>query len=217
MVTIGSRTKKSADEDYNDENDMEQGFQRQSKQRRIYRETSVSQHFVSYDLYGELKEVEYYLDLIHTLHSMEKDDSITLFIDGCGGYIDTMKQLINAIEFCKGSVNGVLTGDAASAHSFLVLAMPNLQVSQRASMMIHSASFGTSGKEHEVTAYVKSTDDFIKNLKKEFYSGFLSEQELRDLDIGKDFYFTYIDIVKRLKSRNTFLLKHQKITNTKSK
>lgn len=215
MITIGSKIKRSANEDYDE--DLEQGFQRQSKQRRIHRETSVSQHFVSYDLYGELKEVEYYLDLIHTLHSMEKDDSITLYIDGVGGYIDSMKQLINAVDFCRGTVNGILTGDAASAHSFLVLAMPNLQISQRATMMIHSASFGTVGKEHEVTAYVKSTDAFIKNLKKEFYSGFLSEQELRDLDIGKDFYFTYIDIIKRLKSRNTFLAKQRKIASVKSK
>lgn len=208
--------KRKLDNNKDDFNEDEEQL-KQGRNQRLFCDTEKNQHFTSYHLYGDLKELDCYLELIHTLHNMQQEDSIKLYIDGPGGYVDTMVQIVNAIECCRGRVIGVWTGNAASAHSFLVLAMPELQVSPRCRMMIHSGTYGYIGKEQEVTSFVTSTDKFFKDFKKEFYMGFLTEQELKDLDSGKDFYFEYPQIVKRLKSRKIYLAKKCKAELVKQK
>jgi ATP-dependent protease ClpP protease subunit len=193
-----------------DESEEDEKYSAQGA-RRLYCDVEKFEHYTSYDLYGELGAIDNYLQLIHTLHKMDRNDSIALFIDGPGGQSDSMMQIINAIELCKGRVTGILTGLAASAHSFLVLAMPELQVSPRARMMLHSGSYGYHGKEGEVQGFVQDASKFCKGLNKEFYSGFLSEKEILQMETGKDFYFDYAQIVKRLKSRSAFLSKLKKV------
>jgi ATP-dependent protease ClpP protease subunit len=171
-----------------------------------------------YDYYLDtaIGDKKNYRDLLHTLYNMSEDDSMRLFVSGPGGQIDTLLEIITAVESCQGRVVGVLTGAAQSAHGILALALPELQVLHRASIMIHNASFGAGGKVQEVQSMVDFNTKTCKKLFEEFYTGFLSDAELADVHKGVDFYFDADEIQTRLKKRNVYrkkLQKPQKKTN----
>ena len=167
---------------------------------------------IGYDYYLDtaIGDKKNYRDLLHTLYNMGEDDSMRLFVSGPGGQIDTLLEIITAVESCQGRVVGVLTGTAASAHGILALALPELQVLHRASIMIHNASFGAGGKVQEVQSMVEYNTKTCKKLFEEFYTGFLNEAELSDVLKGVDFYFDADEIQTRLKRRNTYRKKLQK-------
>jgi ATP-dependent protease ClpP protease subunit len=139
--------------------------------------------------------------LLQLLYNADANDTVRFFIGGPGGDTDTSLEIINAISCTDAAVVGILTGMAASAHSILALAMPTLQVCGRARLMIHNASLGSYGKLQEVISSVDASVKICHDLFKEFYTGFLSDDEMRDLFLGKDFYFESPEIMKRLKRR----------------
>jgi ATP-dependent protease ClpP protease subunit len=200
-------------EEYSDEDFDDIPQQRGSK--NLFETTHRS---TAYDYYLDtpIGDKSKYRDLLHTLYNMEEGDSLRLFVSGPGGQLDTMLEIITAVESCRGRVIGVLTGTAASAHGILALALPELQVLHRASIMIHNASFGAGGKVQEVQSMVDYSIKVCKEVFEEFYTGFLSETELADLFKGVDFYFNAQEIQTRLKKRNTYRKKQINVVKKKT-
>ena len=158
-----------------------------------------------------------YRQLLQILYNATEDDVIRLFISGPGGNLETLLAIINAINCTDAKVVGILTAQAASAHTILALAVPQLQVCVRGRFMIHSASTGTYGKLQEAVSSLESDLKVCHNLFDEFYSGFLTADEMRDLFIGKDYYMDAEEIVKRLKRRETYHKSLEKTQKAKSK
>lgn len=174
-------------------------------------------HFTvnSFDYYfdGEVGEPKEYRDLIHVLHSASQTDSIRLWIDTNGGSLDATIAIIDAMQNTEAEVTVIVTGRAYSAGSLLAMAgmkYGQLVISERARFMIHSGSFGSGGKESEVEEHTRATLDLVRELKKEFYSGFLTEEEMKLLDIGKDYYFNAKAVAKRIKNRIEYLESKEK-------
>lgn len=174
-------------------------------------------HFTvnSFDYYfdDEIGEPKEYRDLIHVLHSASKTDSIRLWIDTNGGSLDATIAIIDAMQNTEAEVTVIVTGRAYSAGSLLAMAgmkYGQLVISERARFMIHSGSFGSGGKESEVEEHTRATLDLVRELKKEFYTGFLTEEEMKLLDIGKDYYFNAKAVAKRIKNRLEYLESKEK-------
>ena len=202
MITLKNRNSEDYEDDFDD-------FSVARREKNLYETVRKA---VGYDYYLDtaIGDKKNYRDLLHTLYNMSEDDSMRLFVSGPGGQIDTLLEIITAVESCQGRVVGVLTGTAASAHSILALALPELQVLHRASIMIHNASFGAGGKVQEVQSMVDFNTRTCKKLFEEFYAGFLSDAELTDVFKGVDFYFDADEIQTRLKKRNAYRKKLQK-------
>jgi ATP-dependent protease ClpP protease subunit len=99
-------------------------------------------------------------------------------------------------------------GKAYSAGSLIALAAMSygdLVILPRSRFMIHSATLGPYGKENEVEASLKANLTEIRALKKEFYTGFLSDLEMQELDKGRDYYFNAAQSRKRALSRVSYL------------
>lgn len=170
-----------------------------------------------YHLDGAIGAKQEYRQLFQLLYNANSDDIVRFFIGGPGGDLDTTLEIINAVNCTDATVVGILTGSAASAHGILALAMPTLQVCERARLMIHNASAGNYGKLQEITSAVGSTVKTCHDLFDEVYSGFLTEGEMKDLFIGKDFYFDSDEIMKRLKRREDYHKKMDKARKDKAK
>lgn len=156
----------------------------------------------------DIGEVSKYRALVHILHTASKLDTVNLWIDTNGGRLDATLTIIDAIQQANCTVNTIVHGKAYSAGSLLAMAgmsYGTMLIGERARFMIHSATTGSFGKENEVDSHVRDTLKLIKSLKREFYSGFMTPQELELLDIGKDFYFDAKEARKRAALRVKYL------------
>jgi len=54
------------------------------------------------------------------------------------------------------------------------------------------------GKSHEVASRVKHTESMFREVVKEVYEGFLTEEEIELVLEGKDYHFTQKEILDRL-------------------
>ena len=192
-----SLKKKNRADDEQDDEDFEYGSQ---LGRNLF--VNVKKYYsFDYHMDESIGNKSDFRRLLQLIYNMTDEDSLRLFIGGPGGNIDTLLEIINAIDYCKGRVFAVLTGEASSAHSILALAVSELQVCARGRLMIHNASIDASGKTQEAASSLNAGIKVCHDLFKEFYTGFLTEQEMQDLLIGKDFHMAAPEILKRLKKR----------------
>lgn len=195
-----------------EDNEEQMMFQLGNNTPKMFRKTFTVNSF-DYYIDDDVGPVDGYRDLIHTLHSASATDSIRVWVDTNGGHLDTALAIMDAFENTEADVTVIVTGRAYSAGSLIALAgmkFGQLVLGNRARFMIHSGSFGSGGNESEVEEHVKATLELIRNIKKEFYTGFLTDEEMKLLDIGKNYYFDAKEAGKRIKQRLAYLEDKQK-------
>lgn len=190
--------KNSSDYDDNDEHLSSKGIALFHKSHQVD----------SVDVYLDepIVELPYYRGLLQYLRNMNEHDQLRIWIDTPGGSLDSALALIDGIQNCKGEVITIVTGNAASAGSLIALSSPNLVLGDRARFFIHAASYGVGfSKQSDIETYVESNKSLLREVMKEAYSGFLSEEEMELLFIGKDFYFRGEELEERVITRCEYL------------
>lgn len=142
-----------------------------------------------------------YAELCHILRKAEQGETVTLHINTPGGMIDSAFMLIDAIKTSKAGVTAHLTGTVASAGTMISLACDKLVVADHTSFMIHNYSAGMMGKGHEMKARQEFTDKSLNEAFKEFYRGFLSNDEMEEVIDGKDMWMGKKEVLERWNSR----------------
>jgi ATP-dependent protease ClpP protease subunit len=143
-----------------------------------------------------------YVKLLHLLNTISGENGIILYINSYGGYLHTAMQIISAIKNCRIPVNVVLSGSALSAASLILLsATGNIKVEYGSQMLCHWYSSSERGKGQENKASVDFKDDLFKNIFRDIYRFFLTDEELEKLFDGHDFWFGSEEVVRRLKRR----------------
>ena len=165
----------------------------------------------------QIRMPSYYRGALHRIRNAEEGDYVEVIISSYGGSLDGAISIINALEQTDAQVAAVIDGIAASAASLIALSCSNIQVSSRASMMLHSGSFATMGKQAEVVSHAVFEDARAKKVTIEAYSGFLTEKELQELFMGKDFWMNADEIIKRLKAKAKYLKDKNKEVKSISK
>jgi ATP-dependent Clp protease protease subunit len=174
-------------------------------------------HSVDAYLDQEISDLKNYRNLLQFMHNMEPDDEMRIWIDSPGGYLQTARAIIEAMSSTEGQVTCIISGSADSAASLIALCSPNLLVSENATMMIHNASVGFEGKHGDIEAFVDFNRSMIRNLMKKVYRYFLTEEEISNVLMGKDYYFNYDDIIARLERRAELLQKDKEAVESKDK
>ena len=162
---------------------------------------------IIYDIYltNEITHSSYeYNDLLLTLRRCHEEDDIQIYINSGGGALPTTFQIINAMGQCKAPITTILDGNAHSAASLLFLSGNAFVFSDSSAMLCHYFTTGIHGKGHEVSDYITFAEEHYKQLFKNIYNHFLTEKELEEMFTGKDFWFNYKQIEKRLKVKSGF-------------
>jgi ATP-dependent protease ClpP protease subunit len=191
----------------------------QQPSSRMYRKVQSS-NCIDYYLDDAIEDVSEYRDILHALRNANQNDIVRIFVDTPGGYLDTALAFIDAFENTEAELVIVVTGKAYSAGSLIALAglkYGQLVVGNRARFMLHSGKFGSSGSESEVEANTKNTLSLARDLKKEFYTGFLTTEEMKLLDVGQDYYFDTKESIKRIENRIAYLDEQSKPKPKKQK
>lgn len=163
-------------------------------------------------LKNEIKKVEYTISLDQDIDSPDNyravfeildiatvNDSIKFNINTHGGYVHTMVQFYHHMLNCKAHITGIIH-TAYSAGAFIALCCDEIIPSRFGGMMLHSMSFGAWGKVEDVQGQTNFNSAQDKDIAKTVFQGFLSKQELQQLNKGTEFWFNSEEINKRLKN-----------------
>jgi len=162
-------------------------------------ETTFRTHEVFLD--GEIEEPGKYRELISLLVNAPESDKIHLFINSNGGHLDTAGAIISGILASQAEVTAFLMGACHSAASLISMYCHAVHVFDTAYIMIHTASFGSSGNTPTVKAHTDFTIKQCEKLMVDAYEGFLTPAELDKVLNGIELWFNADDIKPRLKTR----------------
>lgn len=165
----------------------------------------------------DFDESRYYRNVVDRIEQLEEGDLIRFKIDSCGGHLSGLIQLLTAIENTDANVIAEVIGECHSAASILALSCPNIKVYPYANMMVHFASFGSAGKGDDVKSHTDFNHAYCRKLFTKAYRGFLTDNELEQMLIGKEFWFDADEILRRLDARNKFAEKEAKALQKKAK
>lgn len=171
----------------------------------------VSVMDVDFHLNTKIQAPHLYNDLFQVLINADKDDNVRIWVDSGGGRIDTTMRILAGLRDTEANVTIIGCGLAASAASMLFLRSDNVVVMPEMSMMIHSASYGTGGKQGEVFDSVNFENNQLQKLLEETYEGFLTPLEIEHLKIGKEYHMDADEIVRRLEIRDAYWKEQQRV------
>ena len=174
-----------------------------NKQLGFYEQTQ-SYHRIQVYLDEPIREPAYYRGLLQRLNTLSEGDIVEVNINTPGGRVDSAISIINALRLTDAEVVAIIDNEAASAGSLIALACPNIMVAPHSTIMIHNWFGGVGGKGGDLVSNVNYSNQKIQNLMTEVYQGFLSEHELKELFIGRDYYFDSDEIEQRLLQRQKY-------------
>ena len=151
-----------------------------------------------------------YRDLISILFSASEYDDVSLFINSVGGQLDTALSIIEGIRHTQANVTAVILGACHSAASMIALYCHNVVVTDSAYMLVHSASYGSSGTTSNVKAHTDFTYKQVDKLLDDVYEGFLSREELLNVKKGVEVWLSAEEIRTRLEKRVKVIQKRNK-------
>ena len=155
------------------------------------------------------QESAYERDVISILNNATTGDKVTFMINSDGGCLSSALPICIAIRESKAEVTGMLLAEAHSAASMVFLATDNQIVSNHCSMLVHSASYGTMGKQQDIVDHVKHTQKRLVDIFNDFYYGFLSESEIEEVLEGRQLFLNCEQISEKLKLRADIFQKEQ--------
>jgi len=161
-----------------------------------------------YDVFLDenLGEPADYRDLLSVLFNACENDTIHLFINCNGGHLDTTVAIVEGLKYTAADTTAIILGACHSGASMIALFCHNVAVTDNSYMMIHTASFGSSGNTTNVKAHTDFTYKQVDKLLDATYEGFLTKEELASVKKGVELWFDAEEISKRVEKR----LKHLK-------
>ena len=162
-------------------------------------ESTYRTHEVFLDV--AIDEPSKYRELVSLLINANENDKIHLFINSPGGHLDTAGAIISGILSSRAEVTAFLMGACHSAASLISMYCHAVHVYDTAYMMIHTASFGSSGNTPTVKAHTDFTIKQCEKLMIDAYEGFLTQEEIKKVLNGLELWFNAEEIKPRLKKR----------------
>lgn len=139
---------------------------------------------------------EDYTNVFDTLINAREDETIRFILATPGGRLDTVNKIRGLAELTKARTVAVV-GDVASAGTILALSFDDIVVMPNIEFMIHNYSGGTGGKGHEIYTHVAFLQKEMPRVFKDFYSVFLSDEEIDLVISGQDLYLNAEEVEQR--------------------
>ncbi len=148
-------------------------------------------------LTSEIEDSSYYHEFLEICACLEPTDSIILIIDSPGGYLSGAQMITKALDSTLAESTAVVIDMAASAASILAISCDELIMHSYSHMMIHTMSFGSGGKSHEIQSHTEFTLRKAKEYIREIYGNFLTSAEIEDVIKGGDIYLDDEQVAER--------------------
>lgn len=125
--------------------------------------------------------IESQLDLeqgIAALYAAEENDQVVIHLNCDGGNADVGDSFLYAMGKCKAPIHCIVTGRAASLATFILLEADSYEISPFATILCHSASYGSVGKMADTLQHSAFTFKQCEKMLRHYYHHFLTEEEI---------------------------------------
>jgi ATP-dependent Clp protease protease subunit len=153
----------------------------------------------------EIAEPDKYLELINTLKTSEQHDTIFMYLNTPGGYLNTAIQIMSAMKQSNATVITSIEGEVCSAGTLIFLSGDKYIINPNSTFMIHNYSAWIGGKGNEIAAHAKYREEYAKELMNDVYKDFLTEDEIQSVLDGKDIWLSSNSVIKRLSAKEKVL------------
>ena len=150
-------------------------------------------------LLNEITDIQHYLTFLTLLENATENDTITIILNNCGGYISTGTHLIDSIRNSNALVNIKVVANCYSMASMLAITGDNLEINDTSYLMFHDYSGGQYGKGNEMSLQNTASQSQMKLFFKKYLTPFLTNEECTTILQGKDLYIHAEDVRKRWK------------------
>lgn len=154
-----------------------------------------------YYLVEDIKEVDFYLDMINTIKTSEGHDTIFIYLNTNGGNLNTTIQIISAMRQSQATIITSLEGQVCSAGTLIFLAGHRHIVNKNCTFMIHNYSQWLGGKGNEIKVQAKYSEAYFKKLATDIYGNFLSEEEIKSVLEDRDIWMESDEVAERVKDK----------------
>lgn len=151
-------------------------------------------------LYSEIIESFKYVDAVDSIINHNAKKMIDVHINSPGGMLDSAIPLIDAMRNRK-NIRTIIDGDASSCAGMLAICVKDVTVMPFAYMLCHAPTCGYEGKAHEIKSWNKYNESYVAQLCYDIYKGFMTEDEIKSMLEGKDYWFDAKEIERRLELR----------------
>lgn len=153
------------------------------------------------DVDDEFEHPRQFSEIVEVLDNASEGDYMEISLTTIGGALNSVLPLLGAIETtaCHVHVNAV--SDIASAGTFLLMKAHSISVNDHVTIMFHNVSFGSGGSGHTVATHVAHTLKSSEKILRDMYSMFFSEEEMKQMLTGTDFYMDKEQFIARYENR----------------
>ncbi len=149
------------------------------------------------------KPSDLYQPLFDKLSSVSAEMlKIILHINSSGGDVSVVIQIIEHLKRLKeqgAHIHIFVEGYCHSAATFFLHLADSIEIAPTSSFLFHDISTGVQGKVHndiiDFSSYLKK---WVLILSEEYYTGILTEDEIKQIIFGKELWFTSVEIQDRL-------------------
>ena len=172
-------------------------------------EPTVS-HLFKVNITSDFEGPDYYTKVFNMLLQAAPTDVVRFIVSSYGGRMDGLQMLLEGIRLTDAHTEVLLVGNAYSCASLLCMAVDEVIVLPHADMLCHAVRFGISGKSQDIVAMTEHTTKGSLKLFEEYYEGFLSQEEIKNVLKGEELYLHADDIVIRLAQREIYFEEKEK-------
>ncbi len=163
-------------------------------------------HVLLDDNIGAPEEYRRHFDL---MREATKNDEIVFYISSYGGYLDTTVAYVYAMLDTKAKTKSVIY-TAASAATLIAFAADEVDAKPIGTIMLHNFSVQQQGKGNELRAKTAFDDKQFKAMCDMLYKGIVTDEEVKDLQLDKDFWMLGRELKERMKKLNWKPLRERK-------
>jgi len=137
--------------------------------------------------------------VIRSIEEAREADTIEIKINSNGGDTQAAQAIYVALLKTPAKTKAIII-NAYSAGSIVAMACDEIEPTPFCTMMIHNASTFSGGKLGDLAGKAAFLNDYFGEWFQQLYAGFLTEDELKDIIKGQDFWLKEPQIRERLKN-----------------
>lgn len=145
-----------------------------------------------------IDEPHNYDEVVNLLENVvTEDDYVAMYLTTPGGYIVSAMRIMDAMDNCVCPIEGILSGETASAGTAIAMKCDYLTIGKYANMMLHQWTTMYYGTARQIDIEYKFSREILKGWMMDTYKHFLSEEEVDNMLMGTDIYLGRDDILAR--------------------
>ncbi len=137
--------------------------------------------------------------VIRAIEEARAGDTIEIKVNSNGGDTQSAQAIYVALLKTLAKTKAIII-NAYSAGSIVAMACDEIEPTPFCSMMVHNASTFSGGKLGDLAGKATFLNDYFGEWYQQLYAGFLSDEELKDVIKGQDFWLKEPQIRERLKN-----------------